>query len=91
MELLTGKAKEDFVKHFYGEIPFRDIELNAHIIEWLDSVGLKVIIIPTMCSDVWGCDIWGFTECLLEGFETRSEATEKAILKASEIYNYLNK
>lgn len=96
MELLTGKAKEDFENYvkelkvapyvsMLNEIP--KTYLNALIIDWFDSVGLKIFIEPTTCIDVWHSDIYGWTECFSENLESRQEATTEAIKKACEIYN----
>lgn len=101
MELLTGKAKIDFGKWYYKNIHFVglcDVEehlnqtINALIIEWLDSVNIFVnssglILSKNFISDV---SISQNMEFYYDGFKTRSEATQQAILKANEIYNNLN-
>lgn len=97
--ILTDKCKTDFgIWHFgrstlleeYKNFYFlSDTCKNALMVEFFDGVGLKIIIIPSMFVDNWGCDIFGWTECLFENLETRQEATNKAIEKANEIYNKL--
>ena len=90
--ILTGKAKEDFIKTKIGnEISLFESMLpiysNALIIEWFDSVGiyvnaeldyLHIVWFPTINND------WNFEE---REFETRQEAIKEAIKKANEIYN----
>ena len=90
--ILTGKAKEDFIKTKIGnEISLFESMLpiynNALIIEWFDSVGiyvnaeldyLHIVWFPTINND------WNFEE---REFGTRQEAIKEAIKKANEIYN----
>lgn len=98
--LLTGKCKEDFLIHLketrrcneksFSEFPA--IFEDALIIEWLDSVGIYVTILP--CIDKTFDSYVTINKKRIEVSqfnETRSEATQKAILKANEIYNNLNK
>lgn len=90
---LTGKAKEEFLvwcaskSISYIDLIGFETYLNALIIEWFDSVGINIIIYPTMFVDIWHCDIFGWTECYFENLTSRQEAIEKAIEKANEIYN----
>lgn len=93
--ILTGKAKEDFLKYVYGQgledLLIRDISLNALIIDWLDSIGY-VIEISTLYY--YG---WSFIATMRKPNgervipniieNTRQEATKQAIIKANEIYN----
>lgn len=98
MEKLTGKCREGFKAYHsnsknqfkLNNIEFKDLPCivqNALIIEFFDSVGFKIIIIPTMFVDDWGCDIFEWTECLLFGNGSRIEAQNKAIINANKIYN----
>ena len=96
--ILTGKAKEDFIKTKIGnEINLFESMLpiykNALIIEWFDSIGIYIEVYrhnnrPT----VQGFNsrivrrINGYYECCT-AVDTRKEATEEAIKKANEIYN----
>ena len=101
--LLTDKAKEDFLIHLketrrcneksFSEFPA--IFEDALIIEWLDSVGIYVWTIPSARVETkWTFRIFKdlFTDIKQRAYiyKTRSEATQKAILKANEIYNNLN-
>lgn len=102
-DMLNGKAKEEFEKwlklnHGYDftmTTYLKEVMLNALIIEWFDSVG--IIIIPRYneiskefmpqirfnpISD--NVDLKPF-------YPTRTESTTKAIEKAVEIFNQLNK
>ena len=99
--MLTNKAKTDFLDWYgTGENYFRttinQLEQNANIIEWFDSVGLYIepLIID---RDWWGYDI--VEEDLMGGhyeststpmeleFKTRQEALTHAIETANKIYN----
>jgi len=102
MELLTGKAKEDFLQWnedndaplstyaieqglIYGTV------LNAMIIEWLDSVGIIILINNVM--DDWWFRVKSKNKVVksekYNELKSRQEATEQAIIKANEIYNSL--
>jgi hypothetical protein len=108
--MLQGKAKEEFEKWYYkedndllynlDEIP--DIYQNALIIEWFDSVGIKIL--PCYGLSGWYCEVKDFNnkefgnyKCFIvckdsvNDFDIRTEATTKAIEKAVEIFNQLNK
>lgn len=87
---LTGKAKEDFTKwkissdNIFVATYNKTINIleNALIIEWFDSVGIYVEIIRNDdYFDYIVMEEWDY------GFETRQEATSKAIEKANMIYN----
>lgn len=101
MDLITGKAKEVFLKHenqpetwlTIMQMSKSDTVLNALIIDWLDSVGIFILIdysqhvywIASVCNYKLP-----FNETLLfyeNGYETRQKATQEAIKKAVEIYN----
>jgi len=103
MDLLTGKAKEDFEKWIEKEMfhfgfnldqqrnsinDLSDLFLNALIIEWLDSVGINIIL---TCEFDYGYEIldkrYEVMEELKKWYDTRHEATTHAIKKANEIYN----
>ena len=100
---LTDKAREDFLKvfgvddedkqislqYFYNKT---EVERNALIIEWLDSVGIyinpkynevcKEFSYSISCEPIID-DI--FTKAI---FKERTEATNAAIEKANKLYNY---
>ena len=96
MELLTGKAKEDFIKHCKQDAnwlqTYEDIFLNALIIEWFDSVG---IYINLGCISLNGKPQYDY--CIQEDntlngmnghvFNSRHEATIQAIKESNRIYN----
>ena len=93
--ILTGKASKDFIKwlHFKHNLQpynlFNEIIQYALIIEWFDSVGIYVnssglTLSKTFISDV---SVNDNCEYNYDGFITRKEATEQAIIKANEIYN----
>lgn len=92
--ILTGKAKEDFLKSTkQGNLVnvMADIYLHALIIEWFDSVGINLCITPiyihgglTFKSSVDGMELLKED---LEFKKTRQEATKQAIIKSNEIYN----
>jgi len=105
MEKLNGKAKENFQNwlsitynfKFISYNEYNKTALSALIIEWLDTVGIYI-------SD-WGLNVVdneiGF-DCQINYkfklisvsdtfFKTRKEAISKAIEKANQIYNDLNK
>jgi len=82
---------------FMGKILFEDLPSNiknAFIIEWIDSVGVTVDVIPRL-SEKNGIAFEPNTFCVetefttedFEQFSTRQEATEKAIEVAVNIYN----
>jgi hypothetical protein len=103
--MLHGKAKEEFFKWLktrinieYSRIDeevFNDLipEFQCAIcILWFDEI--DIIINPYKCSDgLWDYEINNFDSNLGNGlaFKTRNQATTKAIEKASEIFNQLNK
>ena len=67
--ILTGKAKEDFIKWLRNSYPLgagvlewsdiRTIFLNALIIEWFDSVRIYIIISPSDNPKNWFYTILG--------------------------------
>lgn len=111
--ILTGKAKEDFLKYYKKRnkiklFEFEKVETvfklqdylykNALIIEWFDSVGIKILHNYNLCG--WYCELKdynnkefgnhkSFIVCKndVNDFDTRQEAIEKAIEKANEIFN----
>jgi hypothetical protein len=103
--MLQGKAKEDFEKWLMngndGVSNFgRTIELTrlyflslketcqqALIIDWFDSVGIYINIISYTKNKYRIVIRTNYDEV----YTTRSEATTKAIAKAVEIFNQLNK
>ena len=91
-KILTGKAKEEFIKAKIGnEINLFESMLpiykNALLIEWFDSVGIYIT------SDYLELNRVFYSEILNENFEivkpNRQEALTEAIKKANEIYNGL--
>ena len=96
--ILTGKAKEDFIKTKIGnEISLFESMLpiysNALIIEWFDSVGIYIFIdsVKSYKERFWRFHIAmnDLDRNIREEFymDNRSEITYKAIKKANEIYN----
>ncbi|EPL7679796.1 hypothetical protein RG089_002836 [Elizabethkingia anophelis] len=109
---MEGKAKEAFKKFcqendyslFAESEKYKDLAImnNALIIEWLDSVGIYIVI-PTASDKADAYNI-GFEGQIfikdkpivynisngLYTYNTRQEATEAAIKKAVEIYNERN-
>ena len=98
MELLNGKSKELFLSFMCNKYPdFRWFEYetlltscqNALIIEWLDSVGVAIIVMPKNLNS-WDYGIYDFNnldyifDC---EFESRQEATTEAIKKAVNLFN----
>ena len=101
---LTGICAKDFENQFCGIITKNNLELSAFIIEWLDSKDFFInveVIKDKMLGYVRGFDSdITFTmhgeltnvnsDCLKKDiYETRNEATLKAIQKASEVYNHI--
>lgn len=88
MYLITGKAKEAFLKNCKQTESFMntyaDIYLNALIIDWLDSVGIYILVTDFDGKDWWS-EFNGYPVSFLG--ETRQQATQEAIKKAVEIYN----
>lgn len=90
--MLTGKAKDDFLKWYgagyhYFEITLNETEQIANIIEWFDTVNLNI------CVRKWTMKYWSASiykphifsiGC---SFKSRNEAYLTAIKKANEIYN----
>ena len=105
--ILNGKAKEDFFtwinryipnkESFECEMNINDLyfktstELNALIIEWLDSVGIyvstQVMQTPVSHKVYFECLIRSDRTKVSDFYTTRQEATEQAIITANEIYN----
>tara|TARA_R110000782_G_scaffold130857_1_gene222566 strand:- start:1197 stop:1511 length:315 start_codon:yes stop_codon:yes gene_type:complete len=101
---LTGKAKEDFgmwhfdrgtpIKEYKSFIELSDTCINAVIIEFFDSVGITIDVMPILNNHIkWMpntfCIEKEITTEDAEYYETRNESIEKAIEKANEIYNEL--
>lgn len=101
---MEGKAKETFEKWFNNEYPELACEYNGNfnmpitsynalIIEWLDSVGVYINIENLNYQSWWYFKVKScpntYTEVIMTA--TRTEATNKAIEKAVEIYDTLNK
>lgn len=87
---LTGKCKDDFLNSLniseqnllFG---YSEIEINALIIEFFDSVGIIIQILTD--EEQGGFEfIINYTDDLIN-YKTRQEATTEAIKKANEIYN----
>ena len=101
--ILTGKAKRAFIDHHwqskFKEEDYKEYEnyldkaelnhLYSDIIEWFDSVGIYIT------TRILKCDVYPFGFVINDNiyagiqnkFETRQEATARAIEKANEIYN----
>jgi len=101
--ILTDKAKEDFLKYYNNHsnnylLSFTDFEdlptsvQNALIIEWLDSVNIFIQIDFENREPIFSYYVYsGKDICSGEyNANSRSEATQQAIIKANEIYNNLN-
>src|SRR5690606_33935055 len=103
--ILTGKAKEDFLKwYYYNNYHHQvftetsdDIFINALIIEWIDSVGIFISINYVSFYDELrndkGFEAYVTNNGLSVKFrivKNRQEAIEKAIKKANEIYNNIH-
>jgi len=92
--ILTGKCKEGFEKWFFQSeysniIELQDLNsslLNALIIEYFDAIGLYILPNKSLGFDIWNYEILGH---ITEGFNfnSRQEATEKAIEKANDLIN----
>jgi len=105
MELLTGKAKEDFNEwvrkemfHFgfdYNQDPIKinnlsESFLNSIIIDWLDSIQI-VVVIESLAKNFFSFQINSKKWIDSEcAYKTRQEATTEAIKTAIEIYNKKN-
>lgn len=110
--ILTGKAKEDFFKdktihlfkdeynelteYYFNKLtPFVQSQL---IIEFFDSVGITVDVIPRIYDEneiVFEPNTFSAKYNIttiddFDGLKTRQEATRQAIIKANEIYNSKN-
>lgn len=89
--ILQDKAKEDFLEWYgadekYFESTATKTEEYANIIEWLDSVGIYIILF--MKDDDWRVEIrHGYSVYFKNNFNSRQEATKASIEKANEIYN----
>ena len=87
--ILKKKTKEDFLKQFCGVVPVNEIELYAHIIDWLDSKKF-FINIKSKFGQRKQCERFSF---LIRNynpgfiFNSRTEATKEAISKANYFYN----
>lgn len=97
---LNGKAKQDFetwvVKNYGFDTTMihrlSGVLLNALIIEWFDSVGFYLTILP--CIDKTFDSYITFKEIRKEVCQfqkTRQEAIIQAILTANKLYNETNK
>jgi len=95
--ILHRKAKIDFKKwvneNYFQRAVFNQFQIekvnivrNALIIEWLDSVRIRISIIARI--DDFGWIVFDRGEEFYQyKISSRQEATEKAIEKAIEIYN----
>lgn len=100
--VLTGKCKEDFLKYYDNHsikyllswTDFEDLPLvvkNNLIIEWFDSFGVYIGIVHVNVGSGYFEAIVHYYGGLYFKSISRIEATQKAIIKANEIYNNLNK
>lgn len=92
---LTGKCKKEFekfytenAKYIFDVDEYSETVQNALIIEFFDSVGIYIIINKDFYFEEWGYIIIGNYE--YHGFECRLEASNKAIIKANELFNENN-
>lgn len=99
--ILTGKAKEDFLKWCKQDAnwlqTYEDIFLFSLIIEWFDSVGIYIEL--SRFTSGLKFEFWHYTISDTRGVhlnnhmgntvkeDSRHEATKQAIIKANEIYN----
>lgn len=95
--LLNGKARIHFINWLNNlqiapySVMFDDLPIivqHAYIIEWLDSVKLQIII-PKWVNDFYFKIEYAKSTYYESEFcyDSRQEATEKAIKKANELYN----
>lgn len=100
MDLITGKAKEEFLKHENQpeawlkimQMSKSDTVLNALIIDWLDSVGIvldmQLVNVHIKTFEVEIVFTYRDMPSVNLGIhKTRHQATQEAIKKAVEIYN----
>lgn len=111
--ILTRKALEHFIKWHYTDVDWsisyidgyvslfdvtiHIINANALIIEWLDSVGIRICVGSYHKEFdkeiIWESDIQSLNTSevihpeLLGKFQTRQQATESAIKKSNDIFN----
>lgn len=105
--ILTRKAKDDFLKWLQDnyELLIEDVggfsyfwnaqtrvSEYALIIEWFDSVGITVDVMPILDNPIkWVPNTFWIAKEIStddsEYYETRQQATTEAIKKANEIYN----
>lgn len=89
--ILTGKAKEDFLKWVALNrnilADYHENHVISDMVDWLDSVGIYINIrcFEDRCISFITSDSSQFFEI------NREEAYKQAIIKANEIYNNLNK
>jgi len=92
--ILTGKAKQEFLKWVYSEYDFTEKSFNEiypknlkeyFIILWLDSVDIHLTITKTELGFHYNFNNRIFIRD--NNFKSRLEATEKGIQTASAIYN----
>jgi len=85
---LTGKCFDDFgdkCEYQYDDfLELPEVCQNALIIEWLDSVGILILISYGRISKSWMYNVLNETDNFLS---SRSQATNAAIEKANELYN----
>ena len=87
--ILTEKTKEDFLKQFCGVVPINEIELYAHIIDWLDSQKF-FINVKSKFGQRKQCERFCFTVRNYNSgfvFNSRTQATKEAIKKSDFFYN----
>lgn len=104
--ILTGKAKDDFLKWVALNrnilADYHENHVISDMVDWLDSVGLYINITPHIGggADVFYSELIWRDENFIDRYEeinfgehlnTRQEAYKQAIIKATEIYNNLNK
>jgi len=88
---LTGKTKEAFDAQNKGRGYFALLPescQNAIIIEFFDSVGIKIFLYPLInCDDFDSVILYENMYIAINVRLSRTEATNEAIIKANIIYN----
>lgn len=87
---LVRKNREDYLKLSDQQILKKFYRMdtifqNAMWLEFFDSLGLKIIISPSMFIDDWSCDIFGWADSKHKDLTSRQEAIKKGIEVAKEI------
>jgi len=97
--ILTGKALADFEAYYYSKPDYvgacgllPEIHLQAIIVEWFDTVQIHVSVFHSW-DNIDNDAVFNYkveSNCTIakkEGFTTRPEATEDALVTANNLYN----